>query len=100
MTQHFAEFPDSIEGMREQGLAYFRYFATEKGLAAEGLGESSLEDLLRDGYVKAEPLVYEDFLPVSAAGFFSRTRGCRTGALRRTLQSTGFRTGAGASDHR
>ena len=75
MTQHFAEFPDSIEGMREQGLAYFRYFATEKGLAAEGLGESSLEDLLRDGYVKAEPLVYEDFLPVSAAGIFQSNLG-------------------------
>jgi uncharacterized glyoxalase superfamily metalloenzyme YdcJ len=75
MTQHFAEFPDSIEGIREQGLAYFRYFATEKGLAAEGLGESSLEDLLRDGYVKAEPLVYEDFLPVSAAGIFQSNLG-------------------------
>lgn len=75
MTQHFAEFPDSVEGMREQGLAYFRYFATDKGLAAGGLGESSLEDLLRDGYVKAEPLVYEDFLPVSAAGIFQSNLG-------------------------
>ncbi|QHF50224.1 VOC family protein [Pseudomonas sp. S49] len=75
MAQHFGEFPDSVEGMREQGLAYFRYFATEKGLAAVGLGQSSLEDLLRDGYVKAEPLVYEDFLPVSAAGIFQSNLG-------------------------
>jgi uncharacterized glyoxalase superfamily metalloenzyme YdcJ len=75
MTQHFGEFPDSIEGMREQGLAYFRYFATEKGLAAGGLGDASLEQLLRDGYVKAEPLVYEDFLPVSAAGIFQSNLG-------------------------
>ncbi|MFJ2487609.1 VOC family protein [Pseudomonas sp. NPDC087639] len=75
MTQHFGEFPDSIEGMREQGLAYFRYFATEKGLAAGSLNEASLEDLLRDGYVKAEPLVYEDFLPVSAAGIFQSNLG-------------------------
>lgn len=75
MTQHFAEFPDSIEGMREQGLAYFRYFATEKGIAPHGLGESSLEDLLREGYMKAEPLVYEDFLPVSAAGIFQSNLG-------------------------
>ena len=75
MTQHFGEFPDSIEGMREQELAYFRYFATEKGLPAVGLGQSSLEDLLRDGYVKAEPLVYEDFLPVSAAGIFQSNLG-------------------------
>ncbi|PYC16194.1 DUF1338 domain-containing protein [Pseudomonas jessenii] len=75
MAQHFGEFPDSVEGMREQGLAYFRYFATEKGLAALGRGQSSLEDLLRDGYVKAEPLVYEDFLPVSAAGIFQSNLG-------------------------
>ncbi|QKV65136.1 VOC family protein [Pseudomonas sp. 43A] len=75
MAQHFGEFPDSVEGMREQELAYFRYFATEKGLAAVGLGQSSLEDLLRDGYVKAEPLVYEDFLPVSAAGIFQSNLG-------------------------
>lgn len=75
MAQHFGEFPDSVEGMREQGLAYFRYFATEKGLAAGGFGQSSLEDLLRDGYVKAEPLVYEDFLPVSAAGIFQSNLG-------------------------
>lgn len=75
MAQHFGEFPDSVEGMREQELAYFRYFATEKGLAAGGLGQSSLEDLLRDGYVKAQPLVYEDFLPVSAAGIFQSNLG-------------------------
>jgi uncharacterized glyoxalase superfamily metalloenzyme YdcJ len=75
MAEHFGEFPDSIEGMREQGLAYFRYFVTEKGLAAGSLGEVSLEDLLRDGYVKAEPLVYEDFLPVSAAGIFQSNLG-------------------------
>lgn len=75
MSQHFGEFPDSLDGMREQGLAYFRYFATEKGLTADSLGEVSLEDLLRDGYVKAEPLVYEDFLPVSAAGIFQSNLG-------------------------
>ena len=34
MTQHFGEFPDTYEGMRRQELAYFRYFVTEKGLAA------------------------------------------------------------------
>ncbi|WP_247268853.1 MULTISPECIES: 2-oxoadipate dioxygenase/decarboxylase HglS [Pseudomonas] len=75
MTQHFGEFPDSIEGMREQELAYFRYFPTEKGLTAGSLTSASLEDLLREGHVKAEPLVYEDFLPVSAAGIFQSNLG-------------------------
>jgi uncharacterized glyoxalase superfamily metalloenzyme YdcJ len=75
MTQHFGEFPDTVEDMRRQELAYFRYFVTEKGLAADELNGLSLEDLLRDGYVRAEPLVYEDFLPVSAAGIFQSNLG-------------------------
>ncbi|VVM40315.1 hypothetical protein PS645_00241 [Pseudomonas fluorescens] len=75
MTQHFSEFPDTLEGMRQQELAYFRYFVTEKGLSANGLCDASLEDLLRDGHVRMEPLVYEDFLPVSAAGIFQSNLG-------------------------
>ncbi|MCU7248266.1 2-oxoadipate dioxygenase/decarboxylase HglS [Pseudomonas koreensis] len=75
MTQHFGEFPDSLEGMRKQELAYFRYFVTEKGQTAGRQGDASVEDLVSNGYVKAEPLVYEDFLPVSAAGIFQSNLG-------------------------
>jgi uncharacterized glyoxalase superfamily metalloenzyme YdcJ len=35
----------------------------------------SLEALLSGGYLRAEPLVYEDFLPVSAAGIFQSNLG-------------------------
>ncbi|MDR6607690.1 VOC family protein [Pseudomonas synxantha] len=75
MAQHFSEFPDTWEGMRQQGLAYFRYFVTEKGLAAGDLKNTSLEDLLSSGFLRVEPLVYEDFLPVSAAGIFQSNLG-------------------------
>ncbi|MHC8321012.1 2-oxoadipate dioxygenase/decarboxylase HglS [Pseudomonas sp. GB2N2] len=75
MTQHFGEFPDTVEGMRLQGLAYFRYFVTEKGLATSELRQASLEDLLINGHLRVEPLVYEDFLPVSAAGIFQSNLG-------------------------
>jgi uncharacterized glyoxalase superfamily metalloenzyme YdcJ len=75
MAQHFSEFPDTYEGMRQQELAYFRYFVTEKGLAAKELKTSTLEDLLSGGYLRVEPLVYEDFLPVSAAGIFQSNLG-------------------------
>jgi uncharacterized glyoxalase superfamily metalloenzyme YdcJ len=61
--------------MRQQGLAYFRYFVTEKGLAAGDLKNTSLEDLLSRGFLRVEPLVYEDFLPVSAAGIFQSNLG-------------------------
>lgn len=77
LQAHFAEFPDSWAGMREQGLAYFRYFVTEQGLAASGdLSDSeTLEGLLSRNYMCFEPLVYEDFLPVSAAGIFQSNLG-------------------------
>jgi uncharacterized glyoxalase superfamily metalloenzyme YdcJ len=61
--------------MRRQELAYFRYFVTEKGLAAHELKTATLEDLVSDGYLRVEPLVYEDFLPVSAAGIFQSNLG-------------------------
>lgn len=75
MAQHFSEFPDTYEGMRREELAYFRYFVTEKGLAAAELKTLPLEDLVSGGYLRVEPLVYEDFLPVSAAGIFQSNLG-------------------------
>lgn len=77
MEQHFQAFPDNHAHMREQGLAYFRYFATPKGLAARGHADQprTLEALVAAGHVDVEPLVYEDFLPVSAAGIFQSNLG-------------------------
>ncbi|KTC46145.1 hypothetical protein AO262_06030 [Pseudomonas fluorescens ABAC62] len=77
MEQHFQAFPDHHGQMREQGLAYFRYFPSEKGLAARGHADQprTLESLIAAGHVDVEPLVYEDFLPVSAAGIFQSNLG-------------------------
>ena len=77
MGEHFAQFPDNHDELRRQTLAYFRYFVTPKGLAAKGTVEqtASLEQLLEQQYLRAEPLVYEDFLPVSAAGIFQSNLG-------------------------
>ncbi|GAB5337570.1 2-oxoadipate dioxygenase/decarboxylase HglS [Pseudomonas fluorescens] len=77
MEQHFQAFPDNHAQMREQGLAYFRYFATAQGLAARGQADQprTLEALIAAGHVDVEPLVYEDFLPVSAAGIFQSNLG-------------------------
>lgn len=74
MEQHFQAFPDNHREMREQALAYFRYFVTEKGLAAQDKVKT-LDELIAAGHVDVEPLVYEDFLPVSAAGIFQSNLG-------------------------
>ena len=77
MAEHFQGFPDSHQAMRREGLAYFRYFATPEGIAAAQQGHRSqhLDALIDAGHVRVEPLVYEDFLPVSAAGIFRSNLG-------------------------
>ncbi|WP_458130618.1 2-oxoadipate dioxygenase/decarboxylase HglS [Pseudomonas sp. R3-41] len=77
MAEHFGAFPDNHDELRQQALAYFRYVPTPKGLAAKGTLEAAttLEHLLEQQYLRAEPLVYEDFLPVSAAGIFQSNLG-------------------------
>nr|WP_312509445.1 VOC family protein [Pseudomonas luteola] len=75
LTDIFAELPDSYESLRKQGLAYFRYFVTDKDDAVTQDGPRDLDALIQSGYIHYEPLVYEDFLPVSAAGIFQSNLG-------------------------
>ena len=72
LQECFAAFPDDYAQLHDQGLAYFRYFLTDKEGAA---GASDLPSLIKQGYIQFEPLVYEDFLPVSAAGIFQSNLG-------------------------
>ena len=77
LEKHFQAFPDSYEAMHAQGLAYFRYFVTEQGVAARSneVRPRTLGELIEAGHVHFEPQVYEDFLPVSAAGIFQSNLG-------------------------
>jgi uncharacterized glyoxalase superfamily metalloenzyme YdcJ len=77
LAEAFKEFPDELESIRRAGLAFFKYSLTDAGLAAAGSGIDTLplDTLIADGYVKADPLIYEDFLPVSAAGIFQSNLG-------------------------
>lgn len=71
LEETFQAFPSTHEEMREQHLAYFQYFLTEKGKSNNGAVTLNLDNLIRDGLVDYIPITYEDFLPVSAAGIFS-----------------------------
>ena len=71
LGEQFGEFPDDLTQMREQDLAFFRYFVSGQPSA----GETTLQGLLNNGAIRCEPLVYEDFLPVSAAGIFQSNLG-------------------------
>ncbi|MCJ8339599.1 MAG: VOC family protein [Pseudomonadales bacterium] len=73
--QVFAEFPDDYAQMREQGLGYFNYSLTTGQSADENLKDCEIEQLVQRGLVRFDPITYEDFLPVSAAGIFQSNLG-------------------------
>jgi uncharacterized glyoxalase superfamily metalloenzyme YdcJ len=65
--------------MRRQELAYFRYRLTPAGEAhrhAFRPGDDP-QPLIERGWVVAQPITYEDFLPVSAAGIFQSNLGMK-----------------------
>lgn len=70
----FKAFPDDWDGIRRAGLGYFCYSLTEKGKTASGR-RVDLETAISDGLVQFDAVVYEDFLPVSAAGIFQSNLG-------------------------
>ncbi|MFV9474547.1 VOC family protein [Advenella sp. RU8] len=74
----FQSFPDDLEQLRKEQLAFFRYEMKDEDLfrqLAENGETRSLDALLAAGAIVAEPIVYEDFLPVSAAGIFQSNLG-------------------------
>ncbi|MGC3872200.1 2-oxoadipate dioxygenase/decarboxylase HglS [Halomonas sp. GXIMD04776] len=77
LNEIFVEFPDSETQLRCEGLAFFDYRLTDKGReeGAECGGDEEMEALIDQGLVSARPIVYEDFLPVSAAGIFQSNLG-------------------------
>lgn len=70
----FQRFPDDLDTLRREGLAYFSY-RLAGGTAPRADQPFNLEALLASGAVEARPIVYEDFLPVSAAGIFQSNLG-------------------------
>ena len=58
--------PKTEKGLREQGLGYFTYEVT----GSTDSGEYDVEQLIDAGVLAPQPIVYEDFLPRSAAGIF------------------------------
>jgi uncharacterized glyoxalase superfamily metalloenzyme YdcJ len=85
LAEAFKAFPDDWETIRAEGLGYFRYSLKEKASQATMDPASDIEDLVAGGLVRFDPIVYEDFLPVSAAGIFQSNLG--NGAQREFIAS-------------
>ncbi|EXA30891.1 hypothetical protein FOVG_17767 [Fusarium oxysporum f. sp. pisi HDV247] len=97
MCDAFKDYPDSWSELRKRGLIYCTYHRTDKDTYDVPSG-NSLEDLVDQGYLRAEPITYEDFLPFSAAGIFTSNLGdCQKEALRDNISSDqrGFESALG-----
>ncbi|ARF54325.1 2-oxoadipate dioxygenase/decarboxylase [Streptomyces gilvosporeus] len=62
--------PATEQELAAQGLAYFTYRVAADRPRDGRRPPTGVAELLRQGWIRADPLVYEDFLPRSAAGIF------------------------------
>lgn len=74
LERAFQQFPDDLNEIRREGLGYFRYHLA-KNSTLHSDQPFDLEALIKTGAVETTPILYEDFLPVSAAGIFQSNLG-------------------------
>ncbi|MDO4250143.1 MAG: VOC family protein [Moraxella sp.] len=74
LSESFTAFPDNYQSLYDEGLAYF-YYQLSDDFTSKDMGDKSVQTLLNNGVLRLEPIVYEDFLPVSAAGIFQSNLG-------------------------
>lgn len=101
LTAAFADFPDDDDTLRREGLGYYRYALTEAGRAdPAAVAATTVDEAIAAGLVTADPVVYEDFLPVSAAGIFqSNLGGDEQRAYAAQAHQTAFEDALGARVH-
>lgn len=77
LEKTFSAFPDDYQTLHSEGLAYFYYQPVDNSNADLQLtslemveSKSAIIELIEKKVIRIEPIVYEDFLPASAAGIF------------------------------
>lgn len=68
LTKRFESFPNNLQELYDEKLIFFKYHANTKVL--NNKTAKSIEELIDIGALVVTPQIYEDFLPVSAAGIF------------------------------
>ncbi len=71
----FTAFPDNWADIRSEKLGYFAYSVKDADKLAQAPSSANIDDLIKLGAVQFDPITYEDFLPVSAAGIFQSNLG-------------------------
>lgn len=94
----FAAFPDDLDSIRHQNLGYFEYSMARPGTILSA--DADIEALIAAGDLRADPITYEDFLPVSAAGIFQSNLGDESAQnFQASPNKDRFETNLGAQVH-
>ncbi|PYE88784.1 2-oxoadipate dioxygenase/decarboxylase HglS [Phyllobacterium leguminum] len=75
LQEVFRAFPDDWAEIRTEGLGYFAYSTAPDAKAKKLSDADDIETLIAAGVIRFDPITYEDFLPVSAAGIFQSNLG-------------------------
>ncbi|BBI54747.1 hypothetical protein HORIV_71680 [Vreelandella olivaria] len=75
LSEVFKAFPDTYAALRREGLAFFHYQAVPGASVQGPVSVEQVESLIEQGVLSVTPMIYEDFLPVSAAGIFQSNLG-------------------------
>ncbi|MEE4278730.1 MAG: VOC family protein [Halieaceae bacterium] len=75
LEEAFADFPDDLPALVEADLVYCRFALSAEDQTVKFDTAQDRAQALRAGRLRAEPIRYEDFLPVSAAGIFRSNLG-------------------------
>jgi len=101
LSEAFKAFPDDLAVIHAKRLAFFRYGVKDEEAfksAARANRDWDLDRLLHDGMIEATPIIYEDFLPVSAAGIFqSNLGGAEQQSYAANAAKTAFEASLGAA---
>lgn len=101
LAREFAALPDDHDTLRREGLAYYRFAVGDPARVAQAVAAGgSVDALVAAGALVAEPITYEDFLPVSAAGIFQSNLGDeQRDGLAASPNRTAFEQALGAPVH-
>lgn len=73
LAQAFEEYPDSLNELFSQGLIFCTFQCSQQLVQqndSSGKRSATIQSLLESGSIFMHPIIYEDFLPFSAAGIF------------------------------
>ena len=73
LAKAFEMFPSTIQELYDAQLVFFNFRADTNALTTKG--KQTVDELVKIGALILTPQIYEDFLPVSAAGIFQSNLG-------------------------